>query len=87
MTVDLWREGLIRPDRYVAMRELLCPLCGKTGHVAGDCDRRVMVPLGCGHDAEVPSREVHVRLQWCASCKRLRAPVSVPGQTDTGEGP
>lgn len=24
-----WREGLIRPDRYVAMRELLCPLCGK----------------------------------------------------------
>jgi hypothetical protein len=34
---DWWREGLIRPDRYVAMRQLLCPQCGKTGHVAGDC--------------------------------------------------
>jgi hypothetical protein len=34
---DWHREALIRPDRYVAMRELLCPMCGKVGHVAGDC--------------------------------------------------
>jgi len=44
MTAPVWpadwhREALIRADRYVALRQLLCPRCGKTGHVSGDCGR------------------------------------------------